>query len=67
MIITVLQHGNRSEKGLLIFRDYVASISGSTAIAFMSENGVTKEEFLAHIGKYERMCMCRRTRYLRLS
>lgn len=36
----------------VIFRDYVVLNIRFTAIAFMERNGVTKEEFLAHIGKY---------------
>lgn len=36
----------------VIFRDYVVLNIWFTAIAFMERNGVTKEEFLAHIGKY---------------
>ena len=36
----------------MIFRDYVVLNIRFTAIAFMERNGVTKEEFLAHIGKY---------------
>lgn len=36
----------------MIFRDYVVLNIRFTAIAFMERNGVTKEEFLPHIGKY---------------
>ena len=36
----------------LMARDYVVLNIRFTAIAFMERNGVTKEEFLAHIGKY---------------
>ena len=39
-------------KRSVIFRDYVVLNIRFTAIAFMERNGVTKEEFLAHIGKY---------------
>ncbi len=42
----------------VIFRDYVVLNIRFTAIAFMERNGVTKEEFLAHIGKYRNQCAC---------